>query len=436
MPQGAIAVSGLSLRHNFAWTLAGNVVYAGCQWGMLIVLAKLGSPVMVGQFALGLAITAPVIMLTNLQLRALQVTDAHQDYAFGHYLGLRVLGVGLAFLAIGILSVASGYQRQTVLIIVAIGLAKCVESVSDLFHGLLQQHERLDYIAVSLMIKGPLSLVALGACFFFTGSLLWALAALAVCWALVLIGYDFRICKAIFSQPLNPGVERLERSRPVVILRPSWEWSRLRTLAWLALPMGVVQMLISFNANIPRYFIASYLGERELGFFASMAYLIVAGNMVVNALGQSASPRLSKYYASKNAPAFRRLLFKLLGLGLLIGAVGVTVALIWGRQILTILYHPEYAENASVLTWLMVAAGVLYVSWFMGFGMTAARYFRVQMPLFIIVSLVLLATCFFLIPAWGLLGAAMAMIIATGVQAVGSGAIVAHALDKASKGFE
>jgi hypothetical protein len=51
---------GLSLRRNFAWTVLGNVTYAACQWGMLVALAKLGSPEMVGQFALGLAIGAPV----------------------------------------------------------------------------------------------------------------------------------------------------------------------------------------------------------------------------------------------------------------------------------------------------------------------------------------------------------------------------------------
>ena len=28
---------GLSLRRNFSWNLVGNVIYAGCQWGMLVV---------------------------------------------------------------------------------------------------------------------------------------------------------------------------------------------------------------------------------------------------------------------------------------------------------------------------------------------------------------------------------------------------------------
>jgi len=52
------------LRVNFSWTLVGNIVYAGCQWGMLTVLAKIGTTEMVGQFALGLAITAPVFMFS------------------------------------------------------------------------------------------------------------------------------------------------------------------------------------------------------------------------------------------------------------------------------------------------------------------------------------------------------------------------------------
>src|SRR3954469_7592651 len=86
----------LSLRSNFSWTFAGNVVYAGCQWGMLMVLAKLGSPERVGQFALGLAVTAPILMFSNLQLRAIQATDARREYRFGHYLALRLATTALA----------------------------------------------------------------------------------------------------------------------------------------------------------------------------------------------------------------------------------------------------------------------------------------------------------------------------------------------------
>ena len=62
-----------SLRHNFLWTLSGNLVYATCLWGMLVVLTKLGSPGVVGRFSLAAAVATPVFMFANLQLRAVLV---------------------------------------------------------------------------------------------------------------------------------------------------------------------------------------------------------------------------------------------------------------------------------------------------------------------------------------------------------------------------
>ena len=76
----------LSIQTNFAWSLIGNVGYAGCQWTMLVVIAKLGSAEMVGQFALALALTAPVMMFAQLQLRTLLATDARNEFQFLHYL--------------------------------------------------------------------------------------------------------------------------------------------------------------------------------------------------------------------------------------------------------------------------------------------------------------------------------------------------------------
>ena len=71
--------AGLSLRQNFKWNFVGNFVYGACQWGMLVVLAKLTSPEMVGRFALGLAITAPIVLLSQLQLHGVQETDARDE---------------------------------------------------------------------------------------------------------------------------------------------------------------------------------------------------------------------------------------------------------------------------------------------------------------------------------------------------------------------
>jgi O-antigen/teichoic acid export membrane protein len=418
----------LSLRANFTWTFIGSAVYSACQWGMLTVLAKLGSAEMVGQFSLGLAVTAPVIMLANLQLRTVQATDAQGEYAFGSYLGLRLVMTTLALLVIVGVVLVSGYRAGTAWVILAIGLSKAFEAVSDVFYGLCQRHERMDLVASSLMIRGPLSLAMLGIGVYLTGSVLWGTLGLVAAFALVLAGFDVRSGLQILRSTSQPGDTPFGLSGWMAKLRPRWELRTLTRLVWLALPLGVVMMLISLNANIPGYFIEHYLGERQLGIFSAVAYLMIVGNQVVVALGTSVTPRLAKYYVKGDVTAFRTLLLKLVGIGALLGLAGMLASLVAGREILTILYRPEYAEYPSVFLWLMGVAGIKYVASFLGYGMTAARYFQAQMPLFALVTGVTAVVCLWLIPSQGLQGAAMTLMVAATVQAVGSMLIVVHSL--------
>src|SRR6266576_5841699 len=91
---------GTSLRADFSWMLVGNAVYAGGQFLILMLLAKLLQPEMVGQYALGLAVVYPVMMFTNLQLRAVMTSGVRRQTDFGYYLSLRLLTTSLALLII------------------------------------------------------------------------------------------------------------------------------------------------------------------------------------------------------------------------------------------------------------------------------------------------------------------------------------------------
>ncbi len=408
---------GLSLRKNISWTFVGNMVYTGCQWGMLVALSKLGSPAMVGQLALGLAITAPVIMFSNLQLRVVQVTDARDEFHFPDYASLRVITTLLALALIAGVVALSGYRVETVLVVALVSLAKAFEAMSDVFYGMLQKYERMDRIALSLMIKGPASLLALAGTVWLTGSIVWGAAALALTWALVLFLFDI------------PNGRHMWRATTTPAERQAWQFNSrtLLRLSWLALPLGIVMMLISLNTNLPRYFIEEYLGESELGIFAALSYLIIAGQMVVNALGEAASPRLARSYAAADRAGFQSLLLKLLAVGGALGVAAVGGAMLLGTWVLAILYQPEYARP-DLFTLLMVAAALSYLVSFLGYAMTAARYFRIQTVLFLVATVATGVGCLVFIPIYGLLGAAYALIASAIVQGVGSLAIVLYAL--------
>jgi O-antigen/teichoic acid export membrane protein len=408
-----------SLRENTAWNIAGSAVYAACQWGMLIILAKVGTPEMLGQFALALAVTAPVIMLFNLQLSAVQATDAVQRFKFSHYFALRILMAVAAGGVIAAVALTSGYNEQTRLIIMIIGLAKIVESISDILYGAMQQHERMDMIAAGNFLKGPLSLITLSLTLMITGDLFKACLALLAVWTCVLVLVDFRNAGSLIGRTYDSQASAL---------LPRFEWKALTALAWQAAPLGVVMMLISLNYNIPRYFIANHFGPRELGIFAALAYILVATSMLVNALAQTASPRLARYIADRNRQAAQSLLIQLLLIALLIGAAGIAIAAVAGKPILSLLYRSEFAEHTDLLVWLMVAAAISHLSSVLGFFMTAARKFSVQVPLFACVCAASVIACAVLIPVCGLPGLALAMAAGFAVQFIVSAVVVIQAL--------
>jgi O-antigen/teichoic acid export membrane protein len=427
------ATPRLSLRANFSWVFVGNVIYATSQWGMLVSLAKLGSAEMVGQFALGLAVAAPITMFAGLKMREVQATDARQDYLFGDYLGIRLTTSALALLLIVIVAMVMNYPLETRLVIIAVGLSKSIESISDVFYGLLQAQERMDRIAKSLMIRGPLSLVALTIGVYLTGSVFWGVMGLVLVWALVLFLYDLRsgfwiMDKIQQAQALFPDTNRRKET-----LRPRWHFQTMVGLFWLTLPLGFVELLCSLQDSISRFFVDKHLGASLLGIFAALAYFGRAGDLVAHALGHSAIPRLSKYFVQKDAASFQLLMVRLAALGVGLGVMGVFVAWWLGAPIVALVYKPEYVRQ-DVFVVLMLAAGLNYVAKFMIYVLTAARYLHPQMWLETGVTVTLIVCSALLVPVYGLNGAAWALVIACGLEAVGALALSLWATSTLNKG--
>lgn len=397
----------VSLKRNVAHTFMGNLVYGGCQWAVLVVIAKMGTPEMMGRFALAFAITAPLIMAAKLQLRGVQATDARGAYVFGDYLGLAMVMLGLAALVVGACAVLF-YPGETGIVIVIVAAAKIAESVSEVYLGFLQRHERMDWVSRSLMVKGVASVAGLVSGLYLGESLPWGVLGLAAGWAAVLALYDI------------PRAVRLSAAVGGPPLRPRWRGPALRGLAWLALPLGVAALMTSLQVNVPRYFVERLLGPRELGFFASAAYLMIVGGRFMTALGESASPRLADYYAAGDERRFRRLVLRMLAVMSAVAGGAVVLALLLGRPLLSLVYRPEYGAQAHVLVVLLAAAGVNYAAVLLEYAMTASRVLRVQPAILGASTVVIALACLALVPRHGNLGAALAMCLGFLVQLAGN----------------
>ncbi|MGH1288379.1 oligosaccharide flippase family protein [Bacillus toyonensis] len=388
----------LTLKRNFFYTATANLIYAFSQWLIILLMAKLGSVEMVGQYSLGLAVTAPVFLFLNMNLRSIQATDTQNSYEFTDYFINRVITSFAGIIIVSIISLLEMFSDQTRVIILLMGLSRFFESLCDVSYGLYQQRERMDYLAVSKIIQSILAILLVTLSMMIFENLVCSVIFYCLTFLFVLIAYDFR------------KIRLLVDFNACGLLKRTSKFSNVKGLIILGLPLGIVSSLDTFNANLPRYFIQYFLNEEALGYFSSIAFIMSTGATVINALAHSSIPRLSNYYR-ENYELFKKLLFQLICLGVLIGGGGILISYIFGEYILNLIYTSAYSHYNNVFIIIMVAGLIWYVTGFISSALTATREFKAQVPIHVITTVVTAVSSVLLIPKYALIGAAIIVCI-------------------------
>jgi len=406
------AVRPLSLRKNCSWIVAGNVVNMGCQWGRVVLLAHLAGVEKVGMVVLAFAISTPLNVLAYLGLRGTVATDTKGEYRFGDYLALRLITATLAMLVLAAIALASPCAAETAMVILIVAAGELFRSISDIFHALFQQHERMDRMAASLMIRGllMLGLLALGICW--TGSVVWGMLGFPLAMAVTFFAFDLPTGAWIVRAPPHAEIKALhETTTRDGRLKPRWNARTLLRLTWLTLPLGIAMMMISLAQSIPRYVVGHMLGLTTLGIFVMVLYVALIGSKLVAAVSQSAGPRLARHHAAGNRAAYCRLLGRLLAVTAALGGAMVLGTIVFGGPILGLLYGAEFRQYANLAVYLMMAGTMMYLTTPLAQAVDAMRRFKTHLAMRVLGIATLLALLPGLITAYGLEGAAAAMFL-------------------------
>jgi O-antigen/teichoic acid export membrane protein len=332
------------------------------QWALLAVIARLGSPEWVGQYSFGLSLATPVFVFSGLNLRAVQATDQQGRFHFSQYLKLRLLCTlcGLMVL-IGLVKLTVA-RRELAVVVILLGVAKAIETISDVLYGQWQRFERLDQVARAMAGRGLLVLATIIAALAATKSLPFALAFAVAASGLWLGAYEVRRTRMFRPESL-PG----PRSDALALLT-------------LGLPLGLVVLLVSVTANIPRYVMQAFFGERALGFFSAASYMLVAGPLMLNSFGQALAPRLAALRRTDPGGLLRLVGRSLAGAAVLAILTLVAAALL-GSWALSVAYGRPYANQRDILVVLALATGISYLTSVFGYVLTAAWRFSSQVPM-------------------------------------------------------
>jgi O-antigen/teichoic acid export membrane protein len=400
------------IGRNVRAVFLGNSLYALGLWLQTVIFARQGGPAAVGAYAFAVALVTPVMMLSHLHLRTLLASDVRNKYTFQEYRRLRLVTTAVGMVSLFAAAWGTGQWRTIWPVLAPVCVKAGADAVSDIYSGLWQQVERMNVVARALILQAGSSVTLMVVTALLGGSVsaLATAAALGSCTQLVYLHLRTTRDPALRwrATASQAGIER----------------RRLLQLAREAVPLGLIVLLVSLQQYVPRYIIRLSAGETALGLFAAASQLTSTGTIIIQALGTAAIPHLARAYADSDLWRFRKLTRKLVLHASALGVAGVLASALLGREVLIVVFRPEFAGAASTLLVLSVSAGLSFIAVLLGYSLTAARVIIQQTVLLSATLVVSMVGCALLVPLYGIVGAAAGLLVAALVQAVGNAVAV------------
>lgn len=399
--------------------VSGNVVYAAAQWLLVILIARLGSVQMLGEYAFALAVTAPAFMFANLRLRFVLASDLGRT-PFAAYLKLRLLLTGVVVVAavgIGLLLDSAGTGSKVLLAVI---MYKVVEAIADVGLGLFQAREKMSLSGRALWLASGANIVAFTSVLAATGSL--AAACVAMATSRLALLYSYEIPRWVTVEAERFGAD----SRPAT-LQILWGRASLDQVVVLfrkAWPLGGSAVLDSLNTNIPRYFVVAISGVTGLGAFAAMTSLSQGIFLLVNSFAQLRLPALARAAASSPRSRFWVNLSEVASAAVLLGIGGVLAAWLDSESILRFVFGEDFVHDAHALMSIMLAGLYAAMALVLTYALTALGDYRLQVLGYLACTIAIVVLCSLVPSGAGVVFVADALVDAQLVHVIVAGALL------------
>ncbi len=339
-----------STGRDYIWNTVGTSI-----WGMVfplltIVCTQLVGAEQAGMFSMAFVAGTLLMILSNFGVRTFQVSDIDEATSFSSYQLNRWLTSLLALLVGIAYCMLRAYDAAMFTLSMGIYVYKIVDGMADVYEGRLQQADKLYLAGMSQALRSVAVVAIFSVMLFITRSLPVACVAAGVVAVLSLVFMTF---------PLS--LLETEKSGP-------WRIREVGGLFRQCFPLFSTLFLFNLIESCPKFAMESMMGYDAQLYFSALFFPAQA---ILLAVGFVYKPQLLRLANIWSNPRRRRR-FDLIMLAVLAVVVVLTLAVIafmgWiGIGIISFMYGIDFTKY-RMLAFLMVAAG----------GLTAAIDFLYQ----------------------------------------------------------
>lgn len=262
-----------------------NFLYSFSQWVILIIILKFIGIESMGLYSIGLAISAPIVLMTTFGSSVLLITN--NTYNFSNYFYNKLMIQALIYLIVmGLLIFIYLDNIYSLSIILLVILLKFSTSFIDLFfEENIAKKKHNSVAAYKVLISFSYILINIASIYFFQ-SLLTAI--------IISILFNIVFILIFIKSHLHSMSINLRETLNLILL---------------GLPISLTLFLSSLNTNIPKYGLEIFENSYYVGIFTSLLLFYSIGNQMFFSINNFVLPYIKDY---KNDKKMIQRIFKLI----------------------------------------------------------------------------------------------------------------------------
>ena len=387
-------------KKDYIWNSIGSFLQSAISPILLIVITRLNGVGDSGLFSFAMSLSVVFWAISLWGGRTYQVSDVKKEFSSGDYIVVRFI----SSLIVAVFSISfcilSGYDLiKTELIMVLVSF-KILESIADSMYGVLQIHNRLYIVGISLTMKSVFGFMLFTLVDILTKNIVYGALSIFIVNIAVVIFYDIPWMKHVESV----GLTKKNIMQAGKIVKKTAE-------------VFVVVFLTMFSLNIPRYFLDKYHYD-QIGYFGIMAMPITLLTLFISFVLQPNVVNLSELLKKKKVKEFTKIVSKIDFITFTLGILFVVSSYLIGVWVLNTVFGIDINNFRIDLTIMVIGAVAnAFVSIYVNL-LIILRRFKGQFYTLLVTNILAVILSIYLIDRLAMLGSVLVFMIISFLQAI------------------
>ncbi len=348
-----------STKSAYLWNTSAAMLNAFQTVFILMLISRIDPVVDAGVFTIAFAIGNLMLTIGKYGMRQFQVSDVDEKYSFKEYLTSRIITtiimIFISVLYVGYNGLSGLYNLEKCTVVILICFARVVDAFEDVMHGMLQQYTRLDVAGKILTVRQFFYIITYMLVYFVTQNLVITSAV-----ALILSMILFIMLNTIALKDFK-------------INKKSFNYKNIGKLFVECFPLFISSYLIMYISNAPKYAIDKVMSSEAQACFTYIFMPVFVISLLSQFVYQPVINRMAFLWHNNNLKEFTEMIFRQIGIILLLAVCAVIGGYLLGIPILSLIYGVDLREYKIALVILLIGGGALAFVNFLQMIITVTR---------------------------------------------------------------